>query len=99
MFKTTPELLSDLAGRIKSRRAMLGLTQQQAAERSGVAYRTWRRLETEGRASIADLVRAAIALRCEEGLGGLFPQPAAANLDDLLRQQTLTARVQRPGSG
>jgi len=62
-----------------------------AAERAGVAYRTWWRLEGQGKASIEDLVRAAVALRCEEGLGDLFPQVAASSMDELLRQQAAAA--------
>ena len=44
-------------------------------------------MEREGKASIEDLVRAAFVLRCEDGLAGLFPEPAASSMDELLRQQ------------
>jgi transcriptional regulator with XRE-family HTH domain len=87
MLRTSPELIQELADRIRVRRLALDLSQQEAAQRSGVAYRTWRRLETEGKASIEDLVKAAIALRCEEALEGLFPAPVATSLDDLLKRQ------------
>jgi transcriptional regulator with XRE-family HTH domain len=87
MLKTVPELQRELGERIKARRIALGLAQQEAALRSGVAYRTWRRLETEGRASIEDMIKATLALRCEDGLDGLFPAPAASSLDDLLKRQ------------
>jgi transcriptional regulator with XRE-family HTH domain len=75
--------------RIKRRRLALGYTQTDAAARAGIAYRTWRRLETEGKASIEDLVRAAVALRCEQDLGVLFPEPAATSMEALLRQQKM----------
>ena len=88
MLKTIPEILQDLTDRIKGRRIALGWTQQEAAQRAGVAYRTWRRLETEGRASLDDMVKAAVALRCEAELDTLFPLPAASSLDALLAQQT-----------
>lgn len=97
MLKTFPELLQELGRRIAARRKALGWTQQAAAERSGVNYRTWRRLEGLGQASIEDLVKAAVALRCEEGLELLFPAPAASTLDELLREQKAQAR--RPGLG
>ena len=87
MLKTTTELVQDLASRIRARRLAMNLAQQEAATRSGIAYRTWRRLETEGKASVEDLIKAAIALRCEEALEALFPAPAASNLDDLLARQ------------
>jgi transcriptional regulator with XRE-family HTH domain len=88
MLKTSSELVQDLADRIRVRRLAMDLPQQEAAQRSGIAYRTWRRLETEGKASIEDLIKAAIALRCEEALEALFPAPAANSLNELLKRQT-----------
>ncbi|MFU7527382.1 helix-turn-helix domain-containing protein [Qipengyuania sp. ASV99] len=76
----------------------MGLTQKDAAERSGVAYRTWRRMEGEGKASIGDLVRAAMVLRCEHGLVELFPEPVANNMDELLeRQRVASGKRKRVG--
>ena len=101
MLQTPSEILQELAGRIKARRVALGWPQLEAAQRSGVAYRTWRRLETEGQASLEDMVKAAVALRCEEALGALFPLPAASSLDALLAQQAArvpTRRVRAPRS-
>ena len=96
MLKTYAELLQGIGQRIGTRRKALGWTQQAAAERSGVNYRTWRRLENQGQASVEDLVKAAVALRCEEGLEILFPAPAASSLDELLRQQKAQARRSGP---
>ena len=101
MLQTPSEILDELAGRIKARRVALGWPQLEAAQRAGVAYRTWRRLETEGQASLEDMVKAAVALRCEEALGALFPLPAASSLDALLAQQVArvpTRRVRAPRS-
>lgn len=92
MLKTPIELMQDLGKRIGVRRKALGWTQVVAAERAGVSYRTWRRLETAGQASIEDLARASVALRCEECLEALFPEPAASSLDELLRGQKMQAR-------
>ena len=91
MLETPSELAAGLGQRVKARRLGLGYTQAAAAERAGVAYRTWRRLEGEGKASIEDLVRAAVALRCEEGVVDLFPPVAASSMDELLRQQAAAA--------
>lgn len=95
MFLTPTELIAGLGGRIKARRIALGITQVDAAERAGVSYRTWRRMEQEGKASIEDLARAAIALRCEEGLEALFPVPAATSMEALLRRQHNAVKPQR----
>lgn len=87
MLQTPTELAQALAARIQARRAALGMTQAEAAQRSGVSYSTWRRMETQGRAAIEDLVRAAIVLRCEQDLAALFPPPVAMSMDDLLKAQ------------
>ena len=71
------------------------LTQADAAARAGVAYRTWRRMEKDGSASIEDLVRAAIALRCEQGMVALFPEPVASSMDELLTRQKVAAEMAR----
>lgn len=92
-FKTGLELQAELGQRIRARRLGLGLTQRDAATRADVAYRTWRRLEAEGYASVEDLVKAAIALRCEEGLDSLFPSPAARTMDELLAAQIAPPRL------
>ena len=96
MLKTPVELMEELGRRVAVRRKGLGWTQQAAAERSGVSYRTWRRLETAGQASIEDLIKAAVALRCEEGLETLFPPQAAVSLDELLRRQKAQSKPTGP---
>ncbi|WP_298188864.1 helix-turn-helix domain-containing protein [Novosphingobium sp.] len=95
MLLTLQDQLTGLGKRIKARRLALDLTQQAAAAKAGVAHRTWRRMEAEGRASIEDLVRAAIALRCDEGIVTLFPEIAASSMDELLAQQRQAAKPQR----
>jgi transcriptional regulator with XRE-family HTH domain len=87
--------LAKLGSQIRTRRLAMGLTQADAAGRAGVAYRTWRRMEKDGSASIEDLVRGAIALRCEQGLEALFPEPVASNMDELLNRQRIAAEMSR----
>ncbi len=95
MISSIHEQMTGLGQRIKARRLVLDLTQQAAAAKAGVAHRTWRRMETQGKASIEDLVRAAIALRCDDGVAGLFPQMVATSMDQLLAQQRKMAKPQR----
>ena len=92
MLKTPQEFLQELGEAIRARRIGQGWSQNEAASRAGVGLRTWRRLEIDGQATIATLVDAAIALRCEEGLSQLFPAPAASSLDDLLMRQASAAK-------
>jgi transcriptional regulator with XRE-family HTH domain len=91
MLKTPFEIQHAIAERLRARRVALGWTQQEAAQRAGVAYRTWRRLENEGKASLEDVIKSAVALRCEGGLEALFPPPVATSLDDLLKHQAASA--------
>jgi transcriptional regulator with XRE-family HTH domain len=95
MMLTVSEIADALGQSVRKRRLAMGLTQVEAAARAGVAYRTWRRLEADGKASIEDLIRAGTALRCEQGFAGLFPEPAAASMDELLRQQEEAAPQRR----
>ncbi len=91
MLKTPIELQRELAQSLRARRIAQGWSQQEASVRSGVPHRTWRRLESEGEGSIRHLIQAAFALHCEANLALLFPAPAAASLDELLRRQAQTA--------
>ena len=93
-FAISTERTAAIGQRVRRRRLAMGYTQVDAAARAGVAYRTWRRLEAEGKASIEDLVRAAVALRCEDDLATLFPEPAAKSMDELLRQQKAAAAAE-----
>jgi transcriptional regulator with XRE-family HTH domain len=92
MLKTPQELMSDLGAAIRARRAAQNWSQSEAAARAGMGLRTWRRMEATGQATIENLVNAAVALRCEEGLADLFPAPAARSMDELLEQQRKAVR-------
>ena len=93
MLHTPSEIAAGLGQKVQRRRLAMNLTQVDAASRAGVSYRTWRRLEAEGKASIDDLVRAAVALRCEQDLFSLFPEPVASSMDALLEQKRMTERA------
>jgi transcriptional regulator with XRE-family HTH domain len=101
MIFTPSELAAQLGARIRARRIAMNITQAEAAKRSGVSYATWRRLEASGRASIEDLARAALLLRCEGDLENLFPMPLATSINELIKSKTLKpvrqrARAHRP---
>jgi transcriptional regulator with XRE-family HTH domain len=87
MLKTSAEWLIELGQAIRARRIARGWSQREAAERSGLSHRTWRRLEVEGEGSVRHLVQAAFALGCETQLALLFPAPVAGSLDELLKHQ------------
>lgn len=95
MLKTPNEILLELGRAIRERRVAQQWTQQEAAERAGMALRTWRRLELGGQATILQLVNAAVTLRCEEKIQDLFPAPEARTMDELLERQSQPASQQR----
>ena len=59
--------------------------------RAGMGLSTWKRMEAHGPSLVENLINAAFALSCEDGLSQLFPAPAASNLDELLQRQAATA--------
>ena len=89
MIFTPTELAQQLGAHVRARRIAFNITQAEAAKRSGISYATWRRLEASGSASIEDLARAAILLRCEDYLQNLFPMPAATSMDELIKSQAV----------
>ena len=95
MLKTAPELLADLGDAIRARRIAQNWSQIEAAKRAGMSKSTWQRLEALGQATTEHLINAAIALRCEEGLAGLFPAPQPGSMRELLEQQKKAASAPR----
>ena len=91
MLKTANELKQELGQAIRARRIGQKWSQEEAAVRAGMGLSTWKRMEASGPSLVENLIGAAIALRCEDGISQLFPAPAASSLDELLRQQAAAA--------
>jgi transcriptional regulator with XRE-family HTH domain len=66
-----------LGERLRGFRLAKGWTQQELAERSGVALSTLKLLESQGRGSFQRLVRVAVALGIDGELRDLFAKPAS----------------------
>jgi len=92
MLKTPQELMQELRQAVRSRRIGYQLSQEDAAKRAGMSLSTWKRMEANGPSSVEHIINAAITLRCEDGLGQLFPPLAASNLDELLERQAAEAK-------
>ncbi len=72
-----PTLLSEQIGqRLKTFRLAKGWTQDELAERSGLAVSTLKLLEAKGQGSFQRLIRVAIALGIDGEIRNLFAQPA-----------------------
>jgi transcriptional regulator with XRE-family HTH domain len=87
MLETPTERRLELGRAIRRRRIGQGWSQLEAATRAGMGLSTWKRMEAHGPSLVDNLINAAFALRCEDGLGQLFPALAATSLDELLRRQ------------
>ncbi|MGL4399909.1 MAG: helix-turn-helix domain-containing protein [Luteolibacter sp.] len=70
-------LAREVGQRLKCLRLAKGWTQEELAERSGVAISTLKLLEAKGNGSFQRLIRVAVALGVDGELRGLFSQPGA----------------------
>jgi transcriptional regulator with XRE-family HTH domain len=95
MLQTPEELRTGLGEAIRVRRIAQGWSQAEAATRAGMGLSTWKRMEAQGPGTVENLINAAVALRCEEGIERLFPPPAASSLDALLQRQAAATRPPR----
>jgi transcriptional regulator with XRE-family HTH domain len=72
-----------LARRVKALRLERGWTQEEVAERAGVAPATYRRFERSGRVSLERLLKLAVVLDARAGFEQLFTPGPARSLDEL----------------
>ena len=83
-IKTPTDITQDLMTRVRARRKVLGLTQRELAETSGVSYGSIKRFETMGEISLASLINIAFALKCESDFDALFAQQGYATIDEVI---------------
>lgn len=72
-----------LGRRVKARRLERGWTQQEIADRSGIALATYRRFERSGRISLERLLKLAVILDARASFDDLFAPPPARSLSEL----------------
>lgn len=89
------DLMARIGKRARARRLALGLRQADVARAAGVAMPTLHRFEAGDNTSIDVVVRVALALRAEDGLAEIFPEPEARSLDDILVAQRRRERARR----
>ena len=84
-LKTPPEIVREIAQRMRRSRLQRSWTQQELSRRSGVSLSSLRRFERTGQVALLSLVRIAIALDATQGLASLFPE-TLTSLDDVLEK-------------
>jgi DNA-binding XRE family transcriptional regulator len=89
-LQTPRDIARTLARRVKALRLERGWTQQETAERAGLALATYRRFERTGRISLERLLKLAVILDARGGFEHLFAPGPARTLAELEQ------RVERP---
>jgi transcriptional regulator with XRE-family HTH domain len=97
-LQSPKELALGLARRVKVLRLEREWTQQELAERAGVALATYQRFERTGNVSLERLLRIAVVLDARGGFDRLFVRPEARSLDELRRLSASSRRKRGKGS-
>lgn len=93
LFGATPaEVARLLAARARALRVARDLTQEELAERAGIALSTLRAFERTGRIALHRLLAIAHVLGALQEFEGLFAPPAARTLAELETQQARQTR-------
>ncbi len=90
-------LARDVGQRLKRLRLGKGWTQEELADRSGVAVSTLKLLEAKGSGSFLRIVRVAIALGVDGELRGLFSQLGGAESIDAVKRSARQRAPRRMG--
>jgi transcriptional regulator with XRE-family HTH domain len=87
--KSTAEVCSSIAERVKLRRLELNLTQQGLALRADVNIETYRRFERIGEISLNNLVKIALALNLLDDFDSLFSKKLYQSIEDVMKKEKL----------
>lgn len=91
-LRTPREIARILARRVRALRLELGWTQQELADRTGLALATYRRFERSGHISLERLIKVAVVLDRGAELDRLFVRSDARSMADLERRAERQAR-------
>lgn len=79
-----PDILRDLADRVRTRRKERGYSQQRFAERAGVSLGSYKRFEQCGEIALRSLVAIGLALGCEEDFDALFAKRGYSSIKEVI---------------
>ncbi len=93
-------IAKSIGARLREHRLAKGWTQEELAERSGVALSTLKLLESGGRGSLQRLIRVAVALGIDGDLRELFTRSTAAeSIEAVKLAERQRAPKRRKGAG
>ena len=78
---TSSQIEATLCAQVESIRLSRNMTQQQLAEEAGVSLRTIGRLEKGQGVSLDTFIRVLVALRLQQNLEGLLPDPTVRPIE------------------
>ena len=99
LSNNTDSIRRSIAERLRRRRLDAGWSQAELSARSGVPLGTLKRFETSGHVSLDTLLSLARPLAALHEFDQLFPEPAYASLDDVIRATTTRSRKRAPRRG
>ncbi len=85
LFKTTEEIILDVATRFKKIRKVKGITQLDLSKMSNVSYGTIKRFETTGEISLHYLVMLCQALDIENEITKLFETIPFTDISEVIK--------------
>lgn len=96
-IKTPKDVMLSLRDRFKSRRLMLGFTQKELSDRSGVSLGSLKRFEKSGQISLESLLKLGLILECLDDFESISQKREQPNstLDEILQ----TKEVKLPKRG
>lgn len=97
--KNPVSLARNVGQRLRSFRLAKGWTQEELAERSGVAVSTLKLLEAKGQGSFQRLIRVTVALGVDGGIRELFASSQVAESIDAVKRTDRQRAPRRPGKG
>lgn len=80
----TPDILQDIAHRVRARRKERGYSQQRFADRAGMSLGSYKRFEQCGEISLRSLVAIGFALGCEDDFDLLFAKRAYSSIEEVI---------------
>ena len=85
IFKTTDEIIKDLALRFKKIRKVKKITQEELSKMSNVSYGTIKRFERNGEISLSSLTKLCVALDLTDEIENLFVKKVFNSIDEVIK--------------
>lgn len=98
-FKTDPEILHEIGGRLKAFRLRLNLTQAELATRAGVNRTTIRDIEAGKDSQLSTLIKLLRAMGRLEDIDAFLPVPSISPIQLLKHQKAPRRRARKRANG